>query len=106
MAELTIPKPMSSASMVLHVLAAFIAPHGATIYRSELLHLMGLLDMNEGTAGSAATRLAELGWLMRRRTGRFTHYTITPAARRAIAAENTLPSPPTSDGSPVRCAAR
>ena len=97
MAELTIPKPMSSASMVLHVLAAFIAPHGATIYRSELLHLMGLLDMNEGTAGSAATRLAELGWLMRRRTGRFTHYTITPAARRAIAAENTLPPPPTSE---------
>ena len=94
-AELPIPRPMSSASMVLHVLAEFVAPHGATIYRSELLQLMTLLDMNVGTAGSAATRLAELGWLMRRRAGRFTHYTITPAARYAIAAQQTLPAPPT-----------
>lgn len=90
MTTLRIPKPMSSASMVLSVVANHLLPHGETIYRRELLALMALLDMNVGTAGSAATRLAELGWLWRRRTGRFTHYTVTHAARRQIAADEIL----------------
>ena len=94
MATLRIPRAMSSASMMLHVLAYQVLPHGATIYRGELLTLMALLDMNPGTAGSAATRLVELGWLWRRRTGRYTHYTLTRGAIQQAAAHELLPTQP------------
>jgi phenylacetic acid degradation operon negative regulatory protein len=55
----------------------YVLPRGGTIWTGSLLHLLGLLEVSERAARSTLSRMLRKGWLIARKQGRRSQYSLT-----------------------------
>ena len=67
--------------LILTLFGDYILPRGGEIRASSLLDLLDLLGVSERTARSALSRMASRGWLVARRQGRRSQYSLTSPGR-------------------------
>src|SRR5258706_14832706 len=63
----------------------YILPRGGAIWASSLLALLDLLGVSERAARSALSRMASRGWLIARKQGRRSQYSLTAQGRLLLA---------------------
>lgn len=63
--------------LVFTLFGDYILPRGGNIWMSDLLYLLELLGVTERAARSALSRMTRKGWLMARRQGRRSQYSLT-----------------------------
>lgn len=67
--------------MIFTLFGEYILPRGGTIWTADLLYLLGLLDVSESTTRSTLSRMVQKGWLVSRRNGRRSRYSLTTKGR-------------------------
>ncbi|HEX5688393.1 MAG TPA: PaaX family transcriptional regulator C-terminal domain-containing protein, partial [Roseiflexaceae bacterium] len=67
--------------LILTLFGDYILPRGGEIWTSSLLALLELLGVGERAARSALSRMAGRGWLLARRQGRRSQYSLTSSGR-------------------------
>lgn len=75
----------SARSLLLTVLGEFMLPHGAPVWTSMVVRLLGDLAVEEKAARQALMRLAADGWITADKQGRRTRWNLTPAGERLLA---------------------
>jgi phenylacetic acid degradation operon negative regulatory protein len=76
----------------------YILPRGGAIWASSLLELLDLLGVSERAARSALSRMASRGWLIARKQGRRSQYSLTTQGQRLIErSERRIFEPPYAD---------
>ena len=63
--------------LVFTLFGDYILPRGGTIWTSDLLHLLELLGVTERAARSVLSRMTRKGWVIARRRGRHSQYSLT-----------------------------
>ncbi|MFQ5575975.1 MAG: PaaX family transcriptional regulator C-terminal domain-containing protein [Anaerolineae bacterium] len=69
--------PVQTQFLVFTLFGDYILPREGTIWAADLLHLLELLGVSERAARSALSRMARKGWLIARRYGRQSQYSLT-----------------------------
>src|SRR5690349_6334762 len=59
----------------------YILPRGGAIWTASLLYLLDLLGVGERAARSALSRMTSRGWLIARKRGRRSQYSLTAQGR-------------------------
>jgi phenylacetic acid degradation operon negative regulatory protein len=59
----------------------YIVPRGGQVWTNDLLRLLDLLDVSEGTARTTLSRMRQQGWFDTEKDGRESRYVITPRGR-------------------------
>ncbi|HEX5691138.1 MAG TPA: hypothetical protein VFX76_14085, partial [Roseiflexaceae bacterium] len=67
--------------LILTLFGDYLLPRGGAIWTSSLLALLELLGVGERAARSALSRMAGRGWLLARRQGRRSQYSLTSSGR-------------------------
>jgi phenylacetic acid degradation operon negative regulatory protein len=76
----------------------YILPRGGAIWASSLLELLDLLGVSERAARSALSRMASRGWLIARKQGRRSQYSLTTQGQRLLErSERRIFEPPYAD---------
>jgi phenylacetic acid degradation operon negative regulatory protein len=84
--------------LILTLFGDYILPRGGTIWTASLLTLLELLGIGERAARSALSRMSSRGWLVARKQGRRSQYTLTAQGRALLEhGERRLFEPPFSD---------
>lgn len=63
--------------LVFTLFGDYILPRGGTIWTRDLLYLLELLDVSERAARSVLSRMAQKDWLIARKEGRRSQYSLT-----------------------------
>ncbi len=63
--------------LVFTLFGDYILPRGGTIWTGDLLYLLELLGVNERAARSVLSRMTRKGWVMARKKGRRSQYSLT-----------------------------
>ena len=74
----SIERSSSTQFIIFTLFGDYIYPRGGTIWTADLLYLLGLLDVSESTTRSTLSRMVRKGWLVSRRKGRRSQYSLTP----------------------------
>jgi phenylacetic acid degradation operon negative regulatory protein len=84
--------------LILTLFGDYILPRGGTIWTASLLALLDLLGVGERAARSALSRMSSRGWLVARKQGRRSQYTLTTQGRALLEqGERRLFEPPFAD---------
>jgi phenylacetic acid degradation operon negative regulatory protein len=67
--------------LILTLFGDYILPRGGEIWTSSLLALLDLLGVGERAARSALSRMSGRGWLLARKQGRRSQYSLTGQGR-------------------------
>jgi phenylacetic acid degradation operon negative regulatory protein len=78
-------RPMRSGSLLITVLGDAIAPRGGAITLGSLIELGLPFGLTERLVRTSVARVAQLGWLASRRSGRRSEYHLTELGRRRFA---------------------
>jgi hypothetical protein len=85
--------------LILTLFGDYILPRGGTIWTTSLLALLDLLGVGERAARSALSRMSGRGWLVARKQGRRSQYTLTAQGRTLLEqGERRLFEPPSPTG--------
>jgi phenylacetic acid degradation operon negative regulatory protein len=74
----------SARSLLLTVLGEFVLPGGRPVRTAAVLDLLADLDVAEKAARQAILRTADSGWIVGRRSGRETRWSLTDAGTRLL----------------------
>jgi phenylacetic acid degradation operon negative regulatory protein len=74
----------SARSLLMTILGEFVLPFGQQVWTATLVHSLGLVGIEEGSARQALARTAAEGWLTSDRVGRRVRWTLTDAGRRLL----------------------
>lgn len=74
----------SARSLLLTVLGEFVLPEGRPVLTRAIVHVLGLLGVEEKAARQALSRTASDGWLRSERVGRSARWSLTPPGRRLL----------------------
>lgn len=74
--------PPRSRSLIVTIFGDSVAPYSNGIWLSDLIDLMKPFGANERLVRTSVFRLTEEGWLVARRDGRRSYYTLAPTGRR------------------------
>jgi phenylacetic acid degradation operon negative regulatory protein len=84
--------------LILALFGDYILPRGGTIWTANLLALLELLGIGERAARSALSRMSGRGWLIARKQGRRSQYTLTAQGRALLEqGQRRLFEPPFAD---------
>jgi phenylacetic acid degradation operon negative regulatory protein len=84
--------------LILTLFGDYILPRSGTIWTASLLALLDLLGVGERAARSALSRMSGRGWLVARKQGRRSQYTLTTHGRALLEqGERRLFEPPFAD---------
>jgi phenylacetic acid degradation operon negative regulatory protein len=70
--------------LIFTLFGEYINPHPGTIWTSNLLELLSVLGVSERAARSTFSRMTKKKWLVSRRTGRYSSYSLTPTGERVV----------------------
>ena len=71
-----------SRSLIVTLFGDSVAPYSDGIWLTDLIDLMQLFAVNERLVRTSVFRLTEEGWIVARREGRRSYYTLAPVGRR------------------------
>ncbi|WP_218033384.1 PaaX family transcriptional regulator [Mycobacterium botniense] len=74
----------SARSLLMTTLGEFVLPFGLPVWTATLVHAMGLLRIEQGSARQALARTAAEGWVSSERAGRRVRWSLTEAGRRLL----------------------
>lgn len=74
----------SARSLLLTVLGEFVLPRGRPVWTSALLHVLGLLGVEEKSTRQSLARMAADGWLVAERAGRRVRWSLTGPGRELL----------------------
>jgi phenylacetic acid degradation operon negative regulatory protein len=93
-----IERSSSTQFLIFTLFGYCILPRGGTVWTADLLYLLDLLGVNESTARSALSRMVQKGWLVSRKEGRSSQYSLTAKGRSLLKqGEKRIFEPPFSD---------
>ncbi len=72
-----IHRPVRTQFIIFTLFGDYISPRGGTIWTSDLLYLLELLDVSERAARSALSRMTRKNWLTGHKQGRRSQYSLT-----------------------------
>lgn len=78
--------PVRTQFIFFTLLGDYILPNGGKIWTSDILSLMGPLDVSERAVRSTLSRMTRKGWISARKHGRRSRYTITPRGQALLQA--------------------
>ena len=91
-------KPLRAKPLIATLYGDALLPHGGGAWLSSVIRLGASLGLSERMVRTAVFRLRKDGWLQARKSGRRSHYSLTPAARRQFeAAERRIYAVPDKD---------
>jgi phenylacetic acid degradation operon negative regulatory protein len=70
--------------MLMTILGEFVLPFGQQVWTTTLVHALGLVGVEPGSARQALARTAAEGWLSSDRVGRRVRWSLTDAGRRLL----------------------
>lgn len=74
----------SARSLLMTTLGEFVLPFSQPVWTATLVHAMGLLEIEQGSARQALARTAAEGWLSSERIGRRVRWSLTDAGQRLL----------------------
>ena len=74
----------SARSLLMTILGEFVLPFGQQVWTTTLVHALGLVGVEPGSARQALARTAAEGWLSSDRVGRRVRWSLTDAGRRLL----------------------
>jgi phenylacetic acid degradation operon negative regulatory protein len=69
--------PVQTQFLIFTLFGEYVQERGGTIWTSDLLHLMEVLGVSERAVRSTLSRLTSKGWLISRKEGRQSEYSLT-----------------------------
>lgn len=77
--------PIRAGSLIVTVFGDAVAPRGGRIALASLAEILAAFRVSESLTRTALSRLVAEGWLERWKTGRTSHYRLSPRGREAFA---------------------
>jgi phenylacetic acid degradation operon negative regulatory protein len=74
----------SARSLLMTVLGEFVLPRDKSVWTSDLVDVLGILDVEEKSARQALARSSSEGWVVSERVGRRVRWSLTPPGRRLL----------------------
>lgn len=74
----------SARSVLMTLLGEYVLPHGAPVWTSTLVEVLGLFGIEEKSARQALSRVAAEGWLGSERVGRRVRWSLTAQGHRLL----------------------
>ena len=75
----------SARSLLMTTLGEFVLPFGQPVWTASLVHALGLLGIEQGSARQVLARTAAEGWLSSERVGRRVRWSVSDSGRRLLA---------------------
>lgn len=70
--------------LIFTLFGEYVMPRGGKIWTSNLLYLMGLLDVTEQAVRSTLSRMTRKGWVIPEKIGRRSQYSLTSRGRKLL----------------------
>lgn len=85
LARIEARSPIRAWSLIVTVYGDAVAPRGGELWLGSLTEMLALLGTDKGAVRTAVSRLANEGWLIRRRDGRHSFYRLSESGAEAFA---------------------